>query len=95
MKAIDGVARSRPSGLSFIISMRHELERERLVGEPDLRDRERPGLRPPLLDHADLVDPEPATGLRVIHVQDDVSDSHERLPERGASTALTRSRPSI
>ena len=70
---------------------RHELERERLVGEPDLRDREGPRLGPPLLDHADLLDPEPAAGLRVIHVQHDVSDLHERLPERGACAALARS----
>ena len=60
---------------------RHQLERERLIGEPDLRDREGADLVAPLLDHADLLDPEPAAGFRVVHVEDDVSDLHERLPE--------------
>ena len=62
---------------------RHELERKRLVGEPDLGNREAARLRASLLDHADLLDPEPAAGFRVVHVQHDPSDLHERLHECG------------
>ncbi len=59
---------------------RHELERERLVGESDLRDREGARLGAPLLDHADLLDPEPAARFGVVHVRHDVPDPHSRDP---------------
>ena len=57
------------------------VECERLVCEPDLSDREVARFGPPLLDHADLFDPEASASFRVIHVQHDVSDLHERPPQ--------------
>ena len=70
-----------PSGLSFMSFERYELEGERLVGEFNLHDREGACLAAAFLHHADLLDPEPAAGFCVIHVEHaNVSDLHRVTP---------------
>ena len=75
---------------------RHQLEGEVLVGEANLRDDVGPRLTPLLLDHANLINPEGAAGLNVIHIQHYKRNFHAPLPcpaslQRRLKTIRTRS----
>lgn len=54
----------------------NQLKRELLIREADLHYCERSGLLPALLDHANLLGPEPQTVSGVVHIQHDIPELH-------------------